>query len=50
MLREKKSVEESLENKFLRGIIGESWELGKEDEGSAKNCFCWGLAGKFIGG
>jgi hypothetical protein len=30
----------------LGGIIGESWE----DEGSAKNCFCRGVFGKFMGG
>jgi hypothetical protein len=34
---------------FLGGIIGEGWELGGEDEGSAKNCFCWGVVGKFMG-
>jgi hypothetical protein len=35
---------------FLGRIIRESWELGGEDEGSAKNCFCGGEVGKLMGG
>jgi hypothetical protein len=34
----------------LGRIIRESWELGGEDEGSAKNCFCGGEVGKLMGG
>jgi hypothetical protein len=34
----------------LGRIIRESWELGREDEGSAKNRFCGGEVGKLMGG
>jgi hypothetical protein len=35
---------------FLGRIIRENWELGGEDEGSAKNYFCGGEVGKLMGG